>query len=1019
MKLFHSFRLDSANHSLWRDQERVPVTPKAFDVLRYFVEHPGRLVSQDELLEALWPETYVNPELIKKYIKEIRKTLGDTPENSVFIKTFPKRGYEFVAPVVDELTAAPVTAGAEAIKIVGRERALSNLKGLLDKAEGSQRQVIFVTGEAGIGKTTLVDTFLQQATRISDLHIARGQCVEGFGGKEAYYPVLEALGQLLRVDSGGPVFEVLSKQAPTWLIQFPSLIKLEHKNMLQREILGSTRERMLREICEALEVLAAEAPLCLILEDLHWSDPSTLDVISAIARRRGPAKLVILGTYRPVDVVLSQSPLKAIKQDLLVHQLCSEVALERLEESQIAQYLVAELGMNNPVDLANLVYRHSGGNALFMVAIVQELIKQGVIAQSAEGWMLTTPIAKIEVSVPETLQHLLDLHFEQLSAPEQQVLKTASVAGERFSVWAITSSLELDAERVEDICEALAERGQFIKSAGVQEVENATTFAYYEFKHSLYRQAVYRKLSGVARSRLHRSLGERLSALYSSNRRELAPELALHFEEGGDYERAVYYLLLTAENAARRFAHRESIEILQHAREFFPKLNEDTRLEREILVSKLIGDAHYALGEVIDAAQSYEMEVAQAAQADWTEAQLSALSRLAYAAAITDAERGIAASERAVRVSMEVSNPSLLSRANVLAAGFRIVLDRWRKEDAAICAAAELIVDPLRGSDAPAGNEMLYASHARIFRGQYREALRNAQGGVSEAGATTSLMQYLGSWGGMLALLHMGQFGELLRVVRSATAMAQRNGNNLWFFAFTGVEAWLRSLTLDFEGARRLSKLILKGDLGRAARTPKAMALLFLGYAEIGLRNSGEAVHHFSEVEEMTKEKFYLYWYWRMLAELGISRAWLESGNLVKARQQADCFLESALSTEDPHLQALAWETKARVAFAAGEWTEAEPLVLQALAILQRFDVPIAAWQVHATAWDLYRQLGQEDKADQHRNNAEMIIRAIANSFASEEPLREIFLKAHPVHRLLVDAPSMNREAAATATGST
>ena len=454
---------------------------------------------------------------------------------------------------------------------------------------------------------------------------------------------------------------------------------------------------------------------------------------------------MILGTYRPVDLVLTHSPLKAIKQDLLAHQLCSEVALERLEESQIAQYLVAEYGMDSPADLANLVYRHSGGNALFMVAIVQELRKQGVIEHRAARWTLSTPITEVAVTVPETLQHLLDLQFEQLTALEQQLLKTASVAGERFSVWAITPLLETDTARVEDMCEALAERGQFIKSAGVHDVDDSTPYAFYEFKHSLYRQAVYRKLSDVSRSRLHRNMGERLSALYNANRRELASELALHFEEGGDYDRAVYYLLLTAENAARRFAHRDAIEILQHARSLCAKLNADTGLEREILVSKLIGDAHYALGEVTEAAHSYEMEVEQAAQADWAEAQLGALSRLAYAAAVTDAERGIAASERAVKVSMEVSNPSLLTRTQVLAAGFRIVLDRWRKEDAAICVAAERIVDPVRGSDAPPGNEMLYASHARIFRGEYREALRNARANVPDAGATTGLMQYLNS----------------------------------------------------------------------------------------------------------------------------------------------------------------------------------------------------------------------------------------------------------------------------------
>ncbi len=101
MKLFRTFRLDTGNQCLWRGEHRVPLTPKAFDVLRYLVEHPGRLVTQDELLEALWPETYVNPELIKKYILGIRKVLGDQHDNPVYIETLPKRGYQFIAPVTD------------------------------------------------------------------------------------------------------------------------------------------------------------------------------------------------------------------------------------------------------------------------------------------------------------------------------------------------------------------------------------------------------------------------------------------------------------------------------------------------------------------------------------------------------------------------------------------------------------------------------------------------------------------------------------------------------------------------------------------------------------------------------------------------------------------------------------------------------------------------------------------------------------------------------------------------------
>src|SRR5215472_11939272 len=157
MKAFGPFRLDTLNHCLWRADERASLTPKAFDVLRYLVEHADRLVTQDELLEALWPETYVNPEGIRKYILEIRKALGDRSELPAFIETFPKRGYQFVASVSDVVTAAQSATPTQPFgNVVGRQDGLAQLEGYLQAALRGQRQVVFVTGEAGIGKTTLV-----------------------------------------------------------------------------------------------------------------------------------------------------------------------------------------------------------------------------------------------------------------------------------------------------------------------------------------------------------------------------------------------------------------------------------------------------------------------------------------------------------------------------------------------------------------------------------------------------------------------------------------------------------------------------------------------------------------------------------------------------------------------------------------------------------------------------------------------------------------------------------------------
>ena len=138
-----------------------------------------------------------------------------------------------------------------------------------------------------------------------------------------------------------------------------------------------------------------------------------------------------------------------------------------------------------------------------------------------------------------------------------------------------------------------------------------------------------------------------------------------------------------------------------------------------------------------------------------------------------------------------------------------------------------------------------------------------------------------------------------------------------------------------------------------------------------------------------------------MTAQLGLSEAWLQSENIERASVEADGFHHSALQTADPHLQALAWEMQARIALFKKDWAHAENCVNQALEILSRFEVPVAAWQVHATAWQLYRCKQEYVEAEAHREHAQEYIFSIANSFANGEPLRESFLSAGPIARVL------------------
>ena len=340
MKEFPPFRLDTVNECLWHHtdkgaDERILLTPKAFAVLRHLVERAGRLVTHDELLDAVWPNTHIQPQAIKKLVLDLRKSLGDRAETPLFIETLHRRGYRFIAAVSDGAAVPPAVPAEPARgKLVGRERELSALGNCLGKALSGERQIVFMTGEPGIGKTALADAFQRQAAvEAPGLRIARGQCVEGYGGKEAYYPMLEALGQLCRGTGGDSVVQILAAQAPTWLVQFPALVKPEQREMLHREILGSTRERMLREIDDALETISSENPLLLVFEDLQWVDPSTVDLISALARRRAPAKLMLIATKRPVDMVIPEHPLRALKQDLLLHGLCREITYGATERS--------------------------------------------------------------------------------------------------------------------------------------------------------------------------------------------------------------------------------------------------------------------------------------------------------------------------------------------------------------------------------------------------------------------------------------------------------------------------------------------------------------------------------------------------------------------------------------------------------------------------------------------------------------------------------------------------------------
>ena len=177
---------------------------------------------------------------------------------------------------------------------------------------------------------------------------------------------------------------------------------------------------MLRELTGALDALTLARPL--VLEDLHWSDRATLEWLTYVARRPDPARLLILGTYRPVEAMVQVHPLRAVLTELRQHGQCVEVVLDYLSQAEVAAYLGQQFGNTRlAANLGRMLHRRTTGNPLFLIAVVDEFVRQQVVIEGPEGWEVRAGVETITAMVPATLRALIELQLAHLR-PEDQTL---------------------------------------------------------------------------------------------------------------------------------------------------------------------------------------------------------------------------------------------------------------------------------------------------------------------------------------------------------------------------------------------------------------------------------------------------------------------------------------------------------------------------------------------------------------------------------------------------------------------
>ena len=548
---FGSFQLDRTQ-GLQRGKEELRITPKSLCVLWELASRAGQLVPKEQLFRAVWADTAVGDSALTSCIQELRQAFRDDPRRPQFIETLHRRGYRFIAEISAVTRDEPLSNATE-VQIIGRQRIISDILEIWSVGERGARQVLFMSGEPGIGKTTVVQHVLARVTAAGTARATWGQCLQHYGIGEPYQPLLEAIMRLCRQPGGADLVPILERYGPTWLAQLPALLDPERHASLRRTVAGTTRQRMLRELTDALEAATTQIPLVLCLEDLHWSDPSTLDWIAAFAQRPEPTRVLLIGTFRPQTDASGGHPLSRVIDGLHIKRCCREITLSGMGESEVADFIALRLppapGLAQDLRrLARLVHRHTGGNPLFVLNVLDDLVARSLIFEQEGRWALSSDLTEIDLGTPDDVRRIIAAQLERLPPAECALLEVASVAGSTFSAATVAGAAGLATDDVEATFIGLARQRRFVRRSGAR----------FEFDHALYRDVLYERVPSGRRAILHREVAEREEVGHGERASEIAAELAMHFERSGDVRRAGMYLQQAAENARSRSALSEA-----------------------------------------------------------------------------------------------------------------------------------------------------------------------------------------------------------------------------------------------------------------------------------------------------------------------------------------------------------------------------------------------------------------------------------------------------------------------------
>jgi tetratricopeptide (TPR) repeat protein len=476
----------------------------------------------------------------------------------------------------------------DATGVIGRDPELAVLRDGFESARSGHGAMICVSGEPGIGKTTLVEAFLRHISGMRHV-VALGRCSERLAGAEAYLPLLDAIDDLLHGDGSATYGHELEKLAPTWA----QMLSGSAPQPSDASSPAQSQERLKRELASFLEFVCEHQPLVLLIEDIHWSDVSTVDVLSYVVTRMRDSSLIAIATYRPAELYMSQHPFLTLKLELQTRGFAHEILLSFLNEQNVGRFVDDRFPGNDfPAEFKKLIHSRTEGSPLFVEDLLRYLKSRGALSEKNGKWEMSSSVHDVANDIPESMRSMVERKIGQLELADRNLLAAASVQGHSFDSAIVAQALRVETSDIEDRLEALDRIHGFVRRAGEREFPGGHVSGRYRFVHVLYQNSLFASLPVSRRISLSRSVGEALLSLTGNSAPLVAAELGFLFETARELDRAAGYFAMATESALGLFAFQEASNLARRAIALIGRLEPTPeRVALELGLQLMLGSA--------------------------------------------------------------------------------------------------------------------------------------------------------------------------------------------------------------------------------------------------------------------------------------------------------------------------------------------------------------------------------------------------------------------------------------------